>query len=374
MKIIINTAHQRFGGAVQVALSFISECKNFPEHEYHVWVGQGVGQALDKSIFPSNFYFYDFDFGVIGFKKINEIQETLRPLEEKIQPDVLLSSTGPTYYKSIAPQIIGFNLPLYIYPESPYVKNLSLKSKLKLILKKRLHYYYFKRDATAYVAQTEDVNKRVRRALKTDKVHTVTNNHSGFYLDHNLQFENKLPLKEKGEFRFLTLTSYYEHKNLDLIVKISELLHTKGLKNIKFVLTLKKEDQLKYNIEGDGIINVGPLKPQECRSLYKECDAMFLPTLAECFSASYPEAMIMEKPIITTNLGFATSICGNAALYFKPLSAEDACEKIISLIQNENLRLELIEEGKKELKKFDTPKERARKYLEICAHYKNVKK
>lgn len=373
MKIIINTAHQRFGGAVQVALSFITECKNFPEHEYHVWVGQGVGKALDKSTFPSNFYFYDFDFGVIGFNKIKEIQQTLRPLEEKIQADVLISSTGPTYYKSKAPQIIGFNLPLYIYPESPFVKNLSLKSKIKLSIKKVLHYYYFKRDATAYVTQTDDVNERVRKALKTDKVHTVTNNHSSFYLDSSLKFENKLTTREKGEFRFLTLTSYYEHKNLDLIVKISELLHQKGLKNIKFVLTLKKEDQLKHHIEGEGIINVGPLKPQECPGVYKECDAMFLPTLAECFSASYPEAMIMEKPIVTTNLGFATSICGKAALYFKPLSAEDACEKIISLVQNENLRKELIDEGKKELEKFDTPKERARKYLEICAQYASSK-
>ena len=191
MKIIINTAHQRFGGAVQVALSFINECKQFPEHEYHIWVGQGVGKALDKSSFPNNFYFYDFDFGIIGLKKVKEIQHTLRPLEEKINPDVLISSTGPTYYKSKAPQIIGFNLPLYIYPESPFVKNLSLKSKLKLRLKKKLHYYYFKRDATAYVVQTDDVNNRVKKALKTDKVHTVTNNHSAFYLDHNLQFENK---------------------------------------------------------------------------------------------------------------------------------------------------------------------------------------
>lgn len=374
MKIIINTAHQRFGGAVQVALSFINECKQFPEHEYHIWVGQGVGKALDKSSFPNNFYFYDFDFGIIGLKKVKEIQHTLRPLEENINPDVLISSTGPTYYKSKAPQIIGFNLPLYIYPESPFVKNLSLKSKLKLRLKKKLHYYYFKRDATAYVVQTDDVNNRVRKALKTDKVHTVTNNHSAFYLDHNLQFENKLPLKEKGEFRFLTLTSYYKHKNLDLIVKINELLHSKGFNNVKFILTLKEEEQMRHHLHGEGIINVGPLKPQECPSVYRECDAMFLPTLAECFSASYPEAMIMEKPIITTNLGFATSICGNAALYFKPLSAEDACEKIIALIQSENLRKELIEEGKKELKKFDTPKERARKYLEICAHYANEKK
>lgn len=42
MKIIINSAHQRFGGGVQVALSFIYEYIKYVEHEYHVFAGPGV--------------------------------------------------------------------------------------------------------------------------------------------------------------------------------------------------------------------------------------------------------------------------------------------------------------------------------------------
>ena len=38
MKIVINTSHQRFGGAIQVALSFINECKRFPEPQFYLWV------------------------------------------------------------------------------------------------------------------------------------------------------------------------------------------------------------------------------------------------------------------------------------------------------------------------------------------------
>jgi glycosyltransferase involved in cell wall biosynthesis len=369
MKIIVNTAHQRFGGAIQVALSFINECKDFSEHEYHVFVGQGVGKSLDRFSFPSNFHFYDFDFGVIGYKTVRVIQEALEPLEKKIKPDVIISTSGPTYFKSVAPQIIGFNLPLYIYPESPFVQQLTIKKKAVQWLKKQIHYYYFKRDATAFVVQTDDVNTRVRKALKTSKVYTVTNNHSSFYFDETLSFPDKLHEKSSNEFRFLTLTSYYRHKNIELILEIDRNLKALGISNVKFILTLKPEDQIKYNLVADCIINVGPLKPQECPSLYKECDAMFLPTLAECFSASYPEAMIMEKPIITTDLGFARSICGSAALYFDPMSARDATTKIVKLIKDSDLRSTLIKKGKNELKKFDTPKERARKYLEICTQY-----
>lgn len=373
MKIVINSAHQRFGGAIQVALSFIHECINFPEHEYHVWVGQGVGKSLDTSVFPTYFYFYHFDFDKIDFSKVILIQQTLRPLEEYIEPDVIIATSGPSYYHSIAPQIIGFNLPLYIYPESPYVSNLPLQKKLKLWLKKQVHFYYFKRDAKAYVVQTDDVGGRVKKALNTNKVYTVTNNHNNFYLDESLGFSSKLPLKKKNEFRFLTLTSYYAHKNLELIKEIIPILLKEGVNNVKFVLTLKNEDFQRYIGEHPNIINVGPLKPQECPSLYRECDAMFLPTLAECFSASYPEAMIMQKPIITTDLGFAKSICGNAALYFTPMNAIEASAKFIDLISSLELQNELVINGLKELKKFDTPKTRAEKYLEICKYFSNNK-
>ncbi|MGY6560085.1 MAG: glycosyltransferase [Nitritalea sp.] len=369
MRIVINTAHQRFGGAIQVALSFIHECIKFPQHEYHVWLGSGVESNLDKEIFPSNFFFYSFDFGVIKFSMIRKIQKSLRSTERKICPDVMISTSGPSYYHSICPQIVGFNLPLYIYPESPFLQTLPLSKKIKLFIKKKFHFYYFKRDASAYLVQTDDVNCRVRNILGTKNVYTVTNNHSSFYLENNLEHFSKLPSKAENEFRFLTVTSYYSHKNIEIINQIAHILHQRGIDNIKFVLTLN--DGVFRNIFSSvvNVVNVGPVRPQECPSLYQECDAMFLPTLAECFSAAYPEAMIMRKPIVTTDLGFAKSICGHAALYFAPMDPYEAISKIIELVSSSDLQARLIDKGLKELKKFDTPKQRAQKYLEFVHNF-----
>ncbi|AXJ01667.1 Glycosyltransferase involved in cell wall bisynthesis [Cyclonatronum proteinivorum] len=365
MKIVINTAHQRFGGAVQVALSFISECVHFTDHEYHVWLGHGVGKEINTSDFPVNFSFYEHDFGTIGFRTIPLIQKTLAQLEDQIKPDIIIATSGPTYYNSKAPQIIGFNLPLYIYPESPYVQQMSLKQKLKLWLKKKAHYYYFKRDAAAYVVQTDDVNNRVQKALGTSQVHTVTNTHSKFYLQDN-HAEPKLSARENGEIRLLTLSSYYPHKNLEIIPKVADLLIKEGYHKIRFVLTLKPQDFDNYIGTHPAIMNVGPVRPQDCPSLYEECDFMFLPTLAECFSASYAEAMVMKKPIITTDLGFARSICGDAALYFEPKNPQSAYLAIKRLLNNQDLCNRLVIKGLEQLKTFDTAPERAQKYLEIC--------
>lgn len=366
MKIIINTAHQRFGGAAQVALSFIYECIHFSSHEYHVFVGPGVERSLKKRDFPANFFFYNFSFGSITLWKVWMIQKELGELENRIKPACIISTSGPAYWKTKAPHLIGFNLPLYIYPESPHLQRLSVKKKWIIKLKKFFHYYFFKRDAAAYVVQTDDVNRRVRSALKTNKVFTITNTHNGFYNDWK-KFPAKLPDRKEKEIRLITISAWYPHKNLKIIPSIVEELRKKGIVDIKFILTI---DQNTYHHHfGDQylreIVTVGQVKPEECPSLYAECDIMFLPTLAECFSASYPEAMIMEKPIITTDLGFARSICGDAALYYAPLDAKAAAERIVNLIRDMELYTTLQKKGKERLAVFDTPNERARKYLEL---------
>lgn len=365
LRIIINSSTQRFGGSVQVALSFINECRSFPENEYHVWVGPGLKKSLIEEDFPDNFEFYHFDFGVIDLLKTRVIQKTLEPIATAINPDVIIATSGPTYFKTETPQIIGFNLPLYIYPESPFIQGLNFKQRAKLLLRKKAHYYFFGKEATAYVTQTTDVEHRVKKAFPNKKVFTVTNTYSNYYVNYP-SLPPKLPERKPDEFRLLTISSYYMHKNLELIPEIVRILRNRNIHNIRFVVTLKDEDYHRIFGEMPEVINVGPIRPEECPSLYQECDVMFLPTLAECFSASYPEAMIMRKPIITTDLGFARSICGKAALYYRPQDPLAAAEKILQLIDNDPLKAKLVKFGLNQLDKFDSARTRAEKYLKIC--------
>jgi glycosyltransferase involved in cell wall biosynthesis len=365
MKIAINTSHQRFGGAIQVALSFINECKNFSQHEFYVWVGPGVRKSLNEEKFPANFHFENFDFGVLSFKKSFELNRTMQAVEQRIKPDVIIATSGPSYFHSKAPQIIGYNLPLYIYPESPFIQTLSPYRKFRRFVKKQLHFHYFKRDADYYVVQTDDVNQRLRKALNVDKVLTVTNTASSYYTNWQ-NFPTKLPKQHQWTYRMLTISSYYGHKNLEIIPQVLAELKQRGIDQVEFVVTLKPEDFEQYIGKHEGIHNVGPIKPPECPSLYQECGGMFLPTLAECFSASYPEAMIMEKPIITTDLGFARSICAEAALFYEAKNALAAADQIEKLINDKELQGNLMAKGKEQLKTFDSPQERARKYIELC--------
>lgn len=373
MKVLINTSKLRFGGAVQVALSFIYECRKYSEHQYHVFVGQGVGKSLNTRDFPENFSFYDFDFGVLNLLKSWKIAAELSKYEDSIKPDCVVTTSGPSYWRSKAPHLMGYNLPLYIYRDSPFFSTISFYKKLRYTIKAIIHFYFFRREAAAYFVQTDDVNQRVRKALRTQKVFTVSNTYSSFYTERK-NYRLPVPEKETEETWILTLSSYYPHKNLEIIPSVIEELENRGYSNVRFLLTLKETtfQKIYQGLDIHGIYNVGPVKPEECPTLYSYCDYMFLPSLAECFSASYPEAMIMKKPIITSDLSFARSICGNAAMYYKAMDSKAAADAIERLLKDETLRKTMVENGLMRLQKFNTAEERAGKILEICEKLKET--
>jgi glycosyltransferase involved in cell wall biosynthesis len=287
----------------------------------------------------------------------------------------VFTTSGPAYWRPKAPHLTGYNLPHYIYRDSPFFEKLSFQQRLKWDLKGILIKHFFIRDSDAYVVQTDDVNYRVREWLKTDCVYTVSNTYGSQFMNPS-KAENKLPPRSQNEFRLLSLTSWYLHKNLTIIPDIIDLLPKELREHIQFVLTLPPDTfKDKFSSEYHRYIsNVGPVKPEECPALYKECDALFLPTLLECFSASYAEAMVMRKPIVTSDLGFARTVCGDAALYADPVNPSDYARKITKLVRSEELQNSLIHKGEKNLKQFSSASERAKKYISLCKKMANAEK
>lgn len=367
MKIVINASTLYKGGAEQVAISFINECRGIPENRYYVLVRENISSQLELDEFPQNFSFYHLEkrpgSGILNL--LNAIK-WCKKIEEEVNPDCVISTGGHGYWRPKAPLLAGFNIPHYIYPESPYFDKMSFSRRLVWKLKKRAHFYFY-RKADAFIVQTDDVNRRLQKELPGKSIYTVSNTVNSYFNEPEY-FEDKLPKKEIGEVRFLTLSSYYPHKNIEIIRDVIDSFEDGDPIKYKFVLTLPDnifnsifdERHRKY------IYNVGFIPIRECPSLYKECDFMFLPTLLECFSASYAEAMAMEKPVLTSDLGFAHTVCGDAAVYFDPMDGEDIAKKIDELAGDQKKQTELIRAGKKKLKEFNTPESRAEKFLEIC--------
>lgn len=370
MKILINASKNYTGGGLQVAISFIKECVNYPQNLYYVLVGPTVSIEIKEYHFPDNFIFY-----YIPKKKFHKYASCLSKYESLVQPDIVFSIFGPTYWRPRAKHIMGYAMGHYIYPDSPFWNISSIWSRLIWKIKEKIHIYFFSRDADVFIVETEDACIRLKNKIKKP-CYVVSNTYSKSFLDFttndNYIKQLILPIRKDKEYRLLSICGSYPHKNLSIIPKVIDCLKSSGYFSFRFVLTIPLYDYEKlfpekYRFD---VINIGPISPSLAPQLYSECDVSFVPSLLECFTANFPESMIMKKPILASDLGFSHTICKDAALYFDPTDPENIANTIIQLYNNNNLSSQLIKNGIRRVSQFNLPEERALSYLEICSIYK----
>lgn len=359
MILIINTVNLKIGGAFQRSISFLKELKEIGKDEYHIFFNDDIRNQIDIKSYPENFKFYFFERSPASLKYRKRIVEKFDGLEKEINPDVVFSFVGPCYWKAKSPHLVGFGVPHIVYDDYEYVKKYSWKVKLEMIYKK----YWTKKEADFYVVQTEDVKKRLSERVKVpmSKIYVVSNGIGKQY--KNIEV---LPRPNKEIKKLLLISTYRPSKNFEIINEIIPFLENDKFQ-YEFHITIKEEDFKKVFKEKEKWVkNHGHVLTNECPNLYNSCDAMFLPSHLECFSASYPEAMKMERPILTSNLSFAKTVCENAALYFDNSNPEEIANKIKNLFHNEKDIENLVKKGRERLKVFDNSRGQAKKYIEIC--------
>jgi len=365
MKIIVNTSNIVVGGGVQVSISVINELKFFDENQYYIFLSAKVKSQIKIKDFPENFHFYDIISSPSSIIKRRSIIKKLNLLESKINPDIVFTIFGPSYWSPKSVHISGFADGWCYNPKSIAFKKLTIKNYLykKAII---LYKNYFIKKASFLIVETEIAKKNIVKYLKVNesRIFVVGNTNSNYFTNYK---------KEKRtnnlDFKLLTVSSYYAHKNLEIINDVDRLLRLKSPIEFKFYLTLSNKNFNHLFLESDTILNLGPQKNEDCPRLYNNVDAVFLPSLLETFSANYPEAMIMERPILTSDMDFSKYVCEDAAIYFNPLNANDISDKIIELQKNRKLYSNKVTQGLARLKTFETSRTRVNKYLKI---FKNI--
>lgn len=377
MKLIINASNIYIGGQLQVAISFINELIHFPENEYHVFYSVEIEQQISKDRFPSNFTFYSFIAYSgysdrimqkwMSFKRLRRMQM----LERVIHPDVVFSVFGPVFWRPVAPHVSGFAIPSFVYSDSPYFDVIPAFEKLKRRIINEIRSRFFMQHIDILVVETEEVRQRLIKQLiiNPKRIFQVSNTFSDIY-NHPERWSDrvKLPPRVSDEIRLVTIAPNHRFKNLNVINEVINHLRIKRPElRIKFILTIHRMHLRNLGTANRTYVHfTRKIKVEECPYLYSQCDFMFLPSLLDCFSASYPEAMKMGLPILTSDMSFARNVCGESAHYFDPLNPEDIAEKIIQLAENPLLRARLIAKGREQLKKFGSAKDRASQYLQIA--------
>jgi glycosyltransferase involved in cell wall biosynthesis len=180
-----------------------------------------------------------------------------------------------------------------------------------------------------------------------DKYHPidVSNDEKQFIL-------NKYNLPDKFIF-FVSVLE--ERKNIDGIIKISDLLFQRGI-DIKFVLVGREGygyDKIsnEIKIRDNRIIHLKEVDEQDLVLLYNIATIFLFPSHYEGFGLPPLEAMKCGLPVITSNNSSLPEVVGNGGLLGNSDDYNFFANNIIELLRNQNLyslmKTKAIEQSKK---------------------------
>ncbi|MFD1258893.1 glycosyltransferase family 4 protein [Mucilaginibacter terrae] len=100
------------------------------------------------------------------------------------------------------------------------------------------------------------------------------------------------------------------------------------------------------------IILTGYVSEEELVTLYSNATCFLYPSLYEGFGMPPLEAMACGCATIVSDTSSLPEVCGDGSLYVNPLDIPSITKAIITVINDVNLRKELISKGKKQVGKF----------------------
>lgn len=368
MKVLINAANLHNGGGVQVASSFINELpflSNSIIKSFDVIVSSEVDKNISQSTrkFFKNYNIYNI-FGLKNYKKNLGIFDNY---------DLVFTIFGPCYYNIKGLSVVGFAQAWIIYPDNECYKLLSFSEKFKLKIKYFLQKIFFNR-SDFLIVELEHVKNRLveLEMFNKDNISVVYNTVSNVYFSPEKWEE--VNIKTSDKFKIGLISRDYFHKNTSVLPQVKEVLRKKYQKEVDFYVTFNEEEWAnKSSNFQENIINVGPLRVNECPNFYEKMDAIIFPSLLECFSATPLEAMIMEKPLFASDRGFIKDICLDFAYYFEPTDPESAAAVINDFIENKSINeLDIkLTAAQTHAKNFSSAHQRAVKYTQIIENCLN---
>lgn len=365
-KFLINTSNLKTGGGLQVAESICRLLYKYSQHIFYVVLSDKLYYLSSELSLYNNIKVIKYTQSLSIFHVLTGKDRVLDNIVSEQNIDAAFTIFGPSRWRPKCFHLCGFAMAHIALPESPYWKLLSpisqLKSKLRIQLMKR----DFKINNDLLWCENEYISERLRKIFKNKLVKTITNNYNQVF-DCPDKWDSSIKLSPFNGITLLTISANYPHKNLTIALSVLEELKKKEPEiNLRFVFTINRNqypeipDKFK-----DNFIFLGPISINQCPPLYQQADIMFQPSLLECFSATYAEAMKMNVPILTTDLGFAHSLCEDSALYYSATDYKDLANTIKKIAFNKSLSKVLVSNGNQQLKKFDSFESRTEKLIKI---------
>lgn len=275
---------------------------------------------------------------------------------KRLNIDLIFALLSFGSLKPPKPQIVLARNPTYFSDD--YIRMLAVHERLELAIR-RMWLYRTMKASRLIVTPT--------RAMKDDIRKIYPNIHKERFrvVPYAVEFKHDgnsgKSIDPKGKVRLLYLSHLWPHKDYQIIPQVARILKDRG---IDFTISFTGEretwptgyDRILWEAQKLGvsshILPVGTVPHEKVQELYRAADIFFFPSLCESFGFPMVEALSFGLSIVAADTPVNKEICGNAALYFEPRNAEQASQRVLDLLSNENLRSKLISTTKDRLSHF----------------------
>lgn len=150
----------------------------------------------------------------------------------------------------------------------------------------------------------------------------------------------------------LAVSDIYVQKNYHSLIRAFALVRRKNPNLSLFIVGREIDKHYSREIRGmatsleihDAVKFLGHLDPVALNQLYEKCHLFVFPSTVETFGNPLLEAMSFGAPIACSNAAAMPEVIGDAGVLFDPNDEEDIAEKIMQLLGDPFLRVDL---GKK---------------------------
>lgn len=167
------------------------------------------------------------------------------------------------------------------------------------------------------------------------------------------------------------------HKNVDRLIEAFAILRKKRSAELKLLIIgdeISKYPNLRRQIHKyqlhQHVRFLGFVPDATVRVLYRLAAAFVFPSLYEGFGLPPLEAMASGTPVITSNVSSLPEVVGDAALLIDPMDPSAIADAMQRVLDEPELRAELIRRGSERVKTFSWPRSIARThevYAEVLA-------
>jgi glycosyltransferase involved in cell wall biosynthesis len=364
LKVVINAVSAKMGGAVTY-LTNVLRCLPPPESGYEFDVFMPPEAAERQEGLGRNVRLVATSVGQAAWwKRIWWEQVALRRWLKRRKADVLFSTANFGMFRCPVRQILLVRNALYfskIY-QNEFLARHSLRFQVPFKFRRWLICRSV-RQADVVMTPTHAMLDDLRRFVEVDAKKALVNPYGAAPLDSSSSERTGVKpeprARDDSAVRLIYVSLYSEHKNLATLLRAMPLLNRNAAR--KFALkttvnpgwegaawTVTHKEDLALARQPDvapWVEFLGPLGQQQVQELYREGDLFVFPSLCESFGHPMVEAMAQGLPIVASDTPVNREICGEAAVYFSPLSPPDSARHIARVATDIGLRTRLVAEG-----------------------------